>query len=246
MTRFHEKRHQGVSAGRLPSRPTVRSGTEPCGSVERSSAYRRLTRLAGRSPIGAAPRSCTACSSRRRRTLRPPAGRLKHWSGRTSPCVPAKLGACVERLLTGLTTPPSGSFLGWSTDDRIPPRRWLPWRRARPVPLVLPEPLASARRRRTEPDWGYRIDFQPDVGTVAPAGSRSVALHQTAIKLRAESGWSFMRCIVGRNNLGDLEFVASGIRCRGRPNLVQQSAVVRGDEGVLSRRRPHVPRSALR
>jgi hypothetical protein len=136
--------------------------------------------------------------------------------------VPAALGARVERLLTRLTTPPSGSFLGWSVDQRARRRRWLRWRRARSTPLVLPEPLVSARRR-PEPDWRYRVEFVPDVGGESPVPSRSAPMHQKAIDLRAKSGWSFMNCIVGRNNLGDLEFLASGGSPAERPDLVQQS-----------------------
>jgi hypothetical protein len=137
--------------------------------------------------------------------------------------VPAALGARVERFLTRLTTPPSGSFLGWSVDQSTPRRRWLRWRRERSTPLVLPEPLASARRRRAEPDWRYRVEFVPDVGGQPPVPSRSAPLHEKAIDLRAKSGWSFMNCIVGRNNLGDLEFLTSGGSPVGRPDLVQQS-----------------------
>jgi hypothetical protein len=137
--------------------------------------------------------------------------------------VPAALGARIERLLTRVTTPPSGAFLGWSGDNGAAPHRWPRLRRARSAPLVLPEPLASARRRRTdEPDWGYRVEFLPDRGVVPPVPSRSAPLHDHALALRATSGWSFMNCIVGRNNLGDLEFLRSTRTC-ATPDVVQQS-----------------------
>jgi hypothetical protein len=136
--------------------------------------------------------------------------------------VPAALGARIERLLTRVTTPPSGAFLGWSVDDGATPHRWPRPRRARSAPLVLPEPLASARRRRAEPDWGYRVEFLPDRGVVPPVPSRSAPVHQHALALRSASGWSFMNCIVGRNNLGDLEFLHS-TQSRATPDVVQQS-----------------------
>jgi hypothetical protein len=47
-------------------------------------------------------------------------------------------------------------------------------------------------------------------------------MHQHALALRAASGWSFMNCIVGRNNLGDLEFLHSTQRS-ATPDVVQQS-----------------------
>jgi hypothetical protein len=137
--------------------------------------------------------------------------------------IPAVLGARVEKFLTRLTTPPSRSFVGWSVDHGAAPRRLLRWRRARSTPLVLPEPLASVRRRRrAEPDWRYRVQFLPDLGVEPPVPGRSAPLHQRAIELRAESGWSFMRCIVGRNNLGDVEFLATS-RTSQIPDLLQQS-----------------------
>jgi hypothetical protein len=136
--------------------------------------------------------------------------------------VPAALGAGIERLLTRVTTPPTRAFLGWSVDDEAAAHRWPRPRRARSAPLVLPEPLASARRRRAEPDWGYRVEFLPDRGVVRAVPSRSAPMHQHALALRAASGWSFMNCIVGRNNLGDLEFLHSTQRC-ATPDVVQQS-----------------------
>jgi hypothetical protein len=135
--------------------------------------------------------------------------------------VPAMLGTRVEKVLARLTTPPSGAYLGWSGDSR--PRRWpLRGKQTRSTPVILPEPLASSRRRLTEPDWRYRIDFVHGVGE-PPVTSRSTPLHQKALQLRAESGWSFMQWIVGRNNLGDLEFLPGSTTSGEGADLVQQS-----------------------
>jgi hypothetical protein len=131
------------------------------------------------------------------------------------------LGTRVEKLLTRLTTPPSGAYLGWSAHTRAR-RRWLPSKQTRSTPLILPEPLASTRRPPTEPDWRYRINFVHDVGE-PPVPSRSTPLHQKALQLRAQSGWSFMQSIVGRNNLGDLEFLRDNASSDDGADLVQQS-----------------------
>jgi hypothetical protein len=139
---------------------------------------------------------------------------------RTVQRVPARLGARVEKFLTRMTTPPSGAVLGWSIDGSDRHRRWPPSKRPRSTPLILPEPLALARRRLKEPDWRYRVDFEHDAGA-PPAPSRSADLHQKALELRAESGWSFMQWIVGRNNLGDLEFLPGTLSGTDTPSLVQ-------------------------
>jgi hypothetical protein len=150
--------------------------------------------------------------------------------------VPAMLGTRVEKFLTRRTTPPSGAYLAWSAHNRAH-RRWLPWKQTRSTPLILPEPLASTRCRLTEPDWRYRIDFVHDVGE-PPVPSRSTPMHQKALQLRAKSGWSFMQWIVGRNNLGDLEFLPGNTSSGERADLVQQAlwfdktSIRAGDEPV--------------
>jgi hypothetical protein len=150
--------------------------------------------------------------------------------------VPTMLGTRVEKLLTRLTTPPSGAYLGWSAHNRAP-RRWVPWKQTRSTPRILPEALASTRRRLNEPDWRYRLDFVHDVGE-PPVPSRSTPLHQEALQLRDESGWSFMQWIVGRNNIGDLEFLPDNTSSGEGADLVQQSlwfdktSIRAGDEPV--------------
>jgi hypothetical protein len=53
---------------------------------------------------------------------------------------------------------------------------------------------------------------------------RSGAFHQRALQLRAEHRWPFMHTIVGRNNLGDIEFLPGvGGRPGMAPDLVRQS-----------------------
>jgi hypothetical protein len=140
--------------------------------------------------------------------------------------VPHLLGKRIERLLGRLTTPPSVSFLGWSSDPhRRGRRRWrLGRRRSRRVPYVLPAPLAHAHRLAAPPEWGYQIDFQADAGTEPLVPGRSGAFHDRALALRAENRWSFMHCIVGRNNLGDIEFLPGVGGAPGmEPDLVRQS-----------------------
>jgi hypothetical protein len=133
----------------------------------------------------------------------------------------------VERLLARLTTPPSLSFVGWPHDPHPRGRRrwwWLGRRRSRRTPYVLPAPLAAAHRLPTEPHWGYQVDFQADAGVEPLVPGRSGAFHHRALQLRAENRWSFMHTIVGRNNLGDVEFLPGvGGRPGMAPDLVRQS-----------------------
>jgi len=123
--------------------------------------------------------------------------------------VPHLLGKRIERLLGRLTRPPSVSYLGWSRDPHPRGRRRsrLGRRRFLPVPYVLPAPLAAAHRLPAPPEWGYQIDFQADAGAEPLVPGRSGAFHHRALALRAENRWSFMYCVVGRNNLGDIEFL---------------------------------------
>jgi hypothetical protein len=140
--------------------------------------------------------------------------------------VPGVLGARIERVLGRLTTPPSVSFVGWSSDPHPRGRRrwWLGRRRSRRVPYVLPAPLAAAHRLAVEPEWGYQVDFQADAGGEPLVPGRSGALQQRALRLRAENRWSLMHTIVGRNNLGDVEFLPGvGGRPGMAPDLVRQS-----------------------
>jgi hypothetical protein len=132
----------------------------------------------------------------------------------------------VERLLARLTTPPSLSFVGWPHDPHPRGRRrwWLGRRRSRRTPYVLPAPLAAAHRLAAEPHWGYQIDFQADAGVEPLVPGRSGAFHHRALRLRAEHRWPFMHTIVGRNNLGDVEFLPGvGGRPGMAPDLVRQS-----------------------
>jgi hypothetical protein len=139
--------------------------------------------------------------------------------------VPAVLGTRVEKALARLTTPPSLSFLGWSTAD--PHARHLPLRgRGRPhtSPVVLPSPLAAAHRILAAPEWRYRVDFQADVGAEPHVPGRVADAHRRALELRAEHGWSYMHTVVGRNNLGDIEFLPAGAgEPDESPGLVRQS-----------------------
>jgi hypothetical protein len=140
--------------------------------------------------------------------------------------VPGVLGARVERLLARLTTPPSVSFVGWSSDPHPRSRRWWGPRRKRShgTPYVLPSPLAAAHHLVGEPEWRYQIDFQADAGTEPLRPGRSGAFHRRALALRAENRWSFMHTIVGRNNLGDIEFLpGEGGEPNMAPDLVRQS-----------------------
>jgi hypothetical protein len=140
--------------------------------------------------------------------------------------VPHVLGKRIERLLGRLTTPPSVSFVGWPKDPHLRGRRrwWLGRRRSRRTPYVLPARLAAAHRLASEPEWGYEVDFQADAGTEPLVPGRSGAAHQRALRLRAENRWSFMHTIVGRNNLGDIEFLPGvGGEPGMAPDLVRQS-----------------------
>jgi hypothetical protein len=128
--------------------------------------------------------------------------------------------------LNRLTTPPSLSFVGWPQDPHPRGRRrwWLGRRRSRRTPYVLPAPLAAAHRLAAEPQWGYQVDFQADAGVEPLVPGRSGAFHHRALRLRAENRWSFMHTIVGRNNLGDVEFLPGvGGRPGMAPDLVRQS-----------------------
>jgi hypothetical protein len=140
--------------------------------------------------------------------------------------VPTALGARVERLLARVTTPPSLSFVGWSSDPHARGRRpWWPGRRRRRrTPYVLPSALTAAHRLAAEPEWRYQVDFHADAGVEPLVPGRSGALHQRALELRALNRWSFMHTIVGRNNLGDVEFLPGEGGEEGMaPDLVRQS-----------------------
>jgi hypothetical protein len=144
----------------------------------------------------------------------------------TSMPVPGTIGTRIERLLGRLTTPPSVSYLGWSRDPHPRGRRrwWLGRRRSRRTPYVLPAPLAAAHRSATDPEWSYQIDFQADAGLEPLVPGRSGSFHQRALALRAENRFSFMHTIVGRNNLGDIEFLpGAGGRPGTSPDVVRQS-----------------------
>jgi hypothetical protein len=135
--------------------------------------------------------------------------------------VPTALGSRVERLLARLTNPPPVAFVGWSTDPRV---RWLQLRHRRRAyaPLVLPTPIGQRVVR--EPEWGYHMDFRADPGIAPAIRGRSVDWHNRAHQLRAQYGWSFMHVIVGRNNIGDVEFLHSeSAELDGLPDLVRQS-----------------------
>jgi hypothetical protein len=130
--------------------------------------------------------------------------------------VPAFLGSRVERLVTRVTTPPSLSWLGWPASRRR-------WGRSRGDPLVLARTLAGLPDRLGEPAWSYTVDFgtQATVPGGAADRGRSAAEHERARLLREQNDWSVMACVVGRNNLGDVEFLppAGG----GPPAFVRQS-----------------------
>ena len=119
--------------------------------------------------------------------------------------VPAVLGVRIEKLLARLTTPPALSFLGWPAGSRVSRVRIAG--RGSGDPIVRAAPLASARRLLDQPQWRYRVDFQYDPGTHADTPGRTSAYHRLANERRAQYGWSLMHCIVGRNNLGDIEFL---------------------------------------
>jgi hypothetical protein len=150
--------------------------------------------------------------------------------------VPAVLGARMERFLANLSSPPPMAFLGWSADPRPPrfprvprPPRVGPLRRTEPAagrraPTVLPASFAAARVLRAEPEWGYSVDFHADSGGEPLARGRTDAEYRRAVALRAEHGWSLMHCIVGRNNLADVEFLPVAERGPGQTAyLVRQS-----------------------
>ena len=142
--------------------------------------------------------------------------------------VPHLLGKRIERLVGRLTTPPSMSFVGWSRDPHPRGRRrwkWVGPRHPRRTPYVLPASLVAAHRTLvTEPDWRYQLDFHTDAGILSLVPGRSGAFHQRAVALRAENRFSFMHTIVGRNNLGDVEFLPGvGGEPGTAPDLVRQS-----------------------
>jgi hypothetical protein len=89
---------------------------------------------------------------------------------------------------------------------------------------VLPSALTAAHRLAAEPEWRYQVDFHADAGVEPLVPGRSGALHQRALELRALNRWSFMHTIVGRNNLGDVEFLPGEGGEEGMaPDLVRQS-----------------------
>jgi hypothetical protein len=74
------------------------------------------------------------------------------------------------------------------------------------------------------PDTVCAAGFQADAGAEPLIPSRSGAFHHRALQLRAEHRWSFMHTVVGRNNLGDIEFLpGAGGEPSMAPDLVRQS-----------------------
>jgi hypothetical protein len=88
---------------------------------------------------------------------------------------------------------------------------------------VLPTPIGARVVR--PPEWRYRVDFQSDAGAGFRLGGRTSGVHQEAMRLRAEYGWSFMHCIVGRNNLGDVEFLPTEGTRTGSPSYVVRQSL---------------------
>src|SRR4029453_13882916 len=90
---------------------------------------------------------------------------------------------------------------------------------------VLPAVLVAAHTTVvSEPEWRYQVDFQAARGVGPLVPGRSGAFHHRALRLRAENRWPFMHTIVGRNNLGDVEFLPGvGGRPGMEPALVRQS-----------------------
>ena len=127
--------------------------------------------------------------------------------------VPAMLGSRVERLVRRVTTPPSVSWSGWPAARRRWPRST--------APLVLARTLAGVPARLGEPDWAYTVDFGSDRRAGAPVSGRSDPEHERAAALRGQHSWAFMTVLVGRNNIGDVEFLAPGPD--GTPGVVRQS-----------------------
>jgi hypothetical protein len=66
------------------------------------------------------------------------------------------------------------------------------------------------------------VDFHADPGRDSSVSGRSGEFHWRARQLRIQAGWSLMHCIVGRNNLGDIEFLP-GPGGGDVPGLVRQS-----------------------
>jgi len=67
----------------------------------------------------------------------------------------------------------------------------------------------------------YTVDFGSDPRLDGPVPGRSHAEHDRAVALRDRHSWAFMNCVVGRNNLGDVEFLAPGPD--GAPGVLRQS-----------------------
>jgi hypothetical protein len=79
--------------------------------------------------------------------------------------------------------------------------------RNRERPVVRVSSLSAPHRLVAQPAWRYRVNFQAGVGGHPSILGRSSADHERALRLRVAYGWSLMNYIVGRNNLGDVEFL---------------------------------------
>jgi hypothetical protein len=88
---------------------------------------------------------------------------------------------------------------------------------------VLARTLAGVPDRLGEPAWCYTVDFgsQATAPGVAADRGRSAPEHERARLLREQTGWALMECVVGRNNLGDIEFLPAG--AGGPAAVVRQS-----------------------
>jgi hypothetical protein len=72
---------------------------------------------------------------------------------------------------------------------------------------TVTDALLDNRAPDRGPDWGYRITFIADRGTEPTLVGRTQPAIQQAIALRGRFGFTTMRTLVGRNNLGDVEFL---------------------------------------
>jgi hypothetical protein len=119
--------------------------------------------------------------------------------------VPAILGPGLRRAVGRVFSPRPIVRVGWSQPHtRV---RRVRQRGLFSTARTVTDALLGNRAPNRGPDWGYRINFIADRGTEPTLVGRTQPAIRRAIALRVSFGFSTMRTLVGRNNLGDVEFL---------------------------------------